>query len=574
MSALFHRILLIIFLHCFSFGAFCQDSIPDFGAPLDIPLYLSGNFAELRRNHFHTGLDIKTGGVEGVNVLASADGFVSRIAVSPYGYGLALYIDHPNGYTTVYGHLRAFSPAIAEVVRTQQYKEESFKVDFSPSTKIYLKKGEIIAESGNSGGSGGPHLHFEIRKTESEHPQNPLLFNFDIKDNIAPRLRGLRFHALSDTTLINGKNQNQSFVVTGTDGKYKLDTGQKIELSGVFGISIHALDFLNAYPNKCGIYSSQLSVDGAVVCAHAFKELDFSTVRQINCYKDYEVYRENNWHYHKSFIEPGNKLEIYQAQNETAGYLSFEKAGVHQAEYLIKDAYGNESKLSFTFETIVSKITDRPEQTYDAYFAQGQENNFEYKDELAVKLPADALYTHLKFQFGREMPSSNGWSPIYRIHNERVPLDKPIEIRFKKFEKAITNPAQLLAKRTELNGRTAYITGSYAHGEFLIETKDFGTFEILLDTEPPSLSVVTGADKSKLSDGTVLRYKVNDYLSGIESFDAYLNGKWTLMEYDAKRSSLTIHVKEADFKPGANELVINVADGCKNNREAKFTYTY
>jgi len=186
-----------------STGAFSQEDLADFAAPLDIPLYLSGNFAELRSNHFHTGIDIKTQGVEGQRVLAAENGKVSRISVSPYGYGLALYIEHPNGYTTVYGHLKSFNADIERVVRKKQYEEESFRVDFAPDEELFVEKGRLIALSGNTGGSGGPHLHFEIRRTADSHPLNPLKFGFDIKDDIPPRIRGVRFHPLSDTTLIN-----------------------------------------------------------------------------------------------------------------------------------------------------------------------------------------------------------------------------------------------------------------------------------------------------------------------------------------------------------------------------------
>ncbi len=198
-----------------------------FGPPLDIPLYLSGNFAEMRGNHFHTGLDMKTQGVEGQRVLAADEGVIARISVSPWGYGNALYIEHPNGYTTVYGHLQSFSPTIEQALRQKQYTEKSFAVDFAPSEPIHVEKGEFIAKSGNTGGSGGPHLHFEIRDTKTAHPVNPLLFGFDIKDDIAPRIRGVRVHPLSDTTMINGKHEAQSFVVLGSAGQYHLTPPSK-----------------------------------------------------------------------------------------------------------------------------------------------------------------------------------------------------------------------------------------------------------------------------------------------------------------------------------------------------------
>ena len=259
-SVLFMKnIVLTIFFSIFIHSFKCQtiDSLPKkyFRSPLGIPLYLAGNFGELRSNHFHSGLDMKTQGREGFNIYAAADGFISRVKISPWGYGNTIYIDHPNGYTTVYAHLQRYKGEIAEKIKKYQYNIESWEIDWYPSdTLMKVKKGDIIALSGNSGGSGGPHLHFEIRETESEHPINPLLCGFDIKDDIKPIIKSIAIFPLDDTSYVNNKNVMQQFDVVGSNGSYQLKYSSPINVYGQIGIGIETIDKLNDVSNRNGIY--------------------------------------------------------------------------------------------------------------------------------------------------------------------------------------------------------------------------------------------------------------------------------------------------------------------------------
>ena len=569
--------LLILILVCLSANVSAQpkDSLPSFGPPLDIPLYLSGNFAELRRNHFHTGIDIKTQGVEGQNIIAAEDGTISRIGVSPYGYGLALYIDHPNGYTTVYGHLKSYSSKIAAAVREKQYLDKSFSVDFTPDPPIEVKRGEIIAKSGNTGGSGGPHLHFEIRKTDTERPQNPLLFGFDIKDDIAPRIRGVRFHPLSDTTLINNKHAAQSFVVNGNAGKYHLNAGQEIKVYGAFGLSLHTLDFLNENSNKCGIYTLALKVDDELICASRFDELDFTTVRNINSYKDYEAYKTHGWHYHKSYVEPGNRLEIYDFKSKSDGVINETKLGKHKVDYTTTDAYGNESQLEFEFTTLTTPLVALPTpEPYDAYFPFGQQNHFEYADELEITIPANALYTDLRFQFSRQMKSAESYTPYYLIQNENVPLQSAFELKFawQGIPKKIQN--KILVQRSDLAGRTSYITGTATADSFVAESKDFGKFTLVADTTAPTLSARKWSTGGTVTNSTQLQYTIGDSRSGVKTYNGYLNGEWVLIKYEPKNSMIFLDVRDSNFQKGKNTLEIKLEDACGNINSQQFEYNY
>ncbi|MFT5596366.1 MAG: murein DD-endopeptidase MepM/ murein hydrolase activator NlpD [Flammeovirgaceae bacterium] len=562
----------IFFITVLSFNAFGQNKLADFAAPLEIPLFLSGNFAELRSNHFHTGIDIKTQGVEGLKVLAADQGKVSRISVSPYGYGLALYIEHPNGYTTVYGHLQKFNSDIARAVRKKQYEEESFRVDFAPTEELLVERGELIALSGNTGGSGGPHLHFEIRRTADSHPLNPLKFGFDIKDDIPPRIRGVRFHPMSDSTLINGKHEAKSLVVQGSGGKYHLKAGSQIEVYGAFGISIHSLDYLNGYPNKCGLYEVHLSVDDETVCRQQFDELDFATTRHINAYKAYDVYRTNKWHYHKSFIEPGNELKIYLPETKEMGVIHYTEAGLHQARYIVKDAYENISTLNFPFEVFDKPNGALPEaKPYDAYFNYNQENTFTYPEEFEVTIPKGALYKDLKLNFGREMQKEDHLSARYTLHNDMVPLDDYIQIAIR----AVDVPEQIrdkvLAAQYSTAGGASYITGKWEEDRFIFKSKSFGKFALVADSVAPEITPLSRTSGS-ITDGTVLSFRIKDDLSGIGNYNAYLNGEWVLTAFEPKSKAISVIFEGTSPLASENELRIEITDAVGNKTERVYKF--
>lgn len=569
------RRFLLAFLSLITVAASAQDSLPKFGSPLEIPLILSGNFAELRKNHFHTGIDIKTLGVEGQRVVAAEGGVVSRINVSPYGYGKAVYIDHPNGYTTVYAHLKSFSPKIDAVLKAEQYRQESFKVDFTPAEPLEVSRGEFIALSGNTGGSGGAHLHFEIRNTATERAQNPLKFDFAIEDNIPPRIRGLRFHPLTDTTLINGKNEAVSFVVSGDNGKYHLKSGEKIQVYGAFGLSLHTLDFLNAASNKCGIYNLELTVDGNQICNQSFDEIDFSTSRHINCYKDYDAYKKHSWHYHKSFKEPGNSLEIYHPEPPNDGVLHYTTAGTHTALYRSVDAYGNVSELPFRFESLaVSNGPMPPVETYDAYFYFNKDNSFGYRDEFSMLIPAGALYRDLRFQFSVQMQTPTTYSPFYLVHNDMVPLDKYIDIDFALSAEASALGEKIIAARYPTVGGPSYMTGTREGETFRIRTRDFGKFTLMADTIPPSVIPEKYAVGGKVSAGTPIGFTISDNMSGIGEYEVRLNGKWILMEYEPKQKRIWCYVRDVPFEKGENVMELKVTDQCGNTTSGIYKYTY
>jgi hypothetical protein len=304
------RTLLLQLVLLFSLAVSAQNSY--YGDPLKIPMFLSGSFAELRSNHFHSGIDIKTQGISGFPVYAVADGFVSRISVSPSGFGKALYIDHPNGTTSVYGHLDHFSSEIQKYVTEKQYELKSFKVDLNVPALIFpVKKGQEVARSGNTGSSGGPHLHFEIRDTESEEPLNPLDYGFPIKDQIPPRIFSLLVVPLSDTSHVAFGSQPVSYPIVYSTDHYIVKDNIVIPLYGPVGFAIQANDFMDGTNNKCGISSMNLTIDDDSRFAYHLTRFAFDDSRFINSHIVYDEYVKTQRRYVKAWIDPGNRLPVY-----------------------------------------------------------------------------------------------------------------------------------------------------------------------------------------------------------------------------------------------------------------------
>ena len=333
----------ILLLH---FLCFSQEKYPKnyFIEPVSIPIFLSGSFGELRSNHFHAGIDIKTQGKEGLNVFATADGYVSRIKVQQLGYGKAIYITHPNGYTSVYGHLSKFADEIEKHVKSIQYKKENYATEnlYFKKDKFSVKKGEIIAYSGDTGGSGGPHLHYEIRDTETEHVINPLLFGLKVEDTTAPAFRALKVYALSSDARIN--QQRKSFQIPIKNlgiGKYIAD---RITASSVIGFGVNVFDRFNKAPNKNGIYSLEMLVNGQRFYYHDVETFSFSESKFLNLHIDYEHYKKYKRRYQKTYKVTSNRLSTYKDLINN-GKINIQKNLNYTIEIIAKDFEGNVSSL-------------------------------------------------------------------------------------------------------------------------------------------------------------------------------------------------------------------------------------
>lgn len=546
----------------FSFG---QDTIPKnyFRSPLGIPLYLAGNFGELRSNHFHSGLDMKTQGKEGFNVYAAADGYVSRVKISPWGYGKTIYIDHPNGYTTVYAHLKSFKGKIADEIKKYQYEKESWEIDwYPPDSLLKVKKGDKIALSGNTGGSGGPHLHFEIRETKTEFPVNPLLFGFEIKDDIKPIIRSITLTPLDDTSYVNNLKSTQRFLVTGSDGNYRLKYTTPIYAYGNIGIGIETIDKLNGYGNRNGIYSIELQKDNEIIYKSEMKKFSFDESRALNSLIDYEYYLKEKVRFQRSYIEPNNPLSIY-AKHKNNGVVNFKTDDVFNFNYIIKDTYDNTSKIKFeTKGKVDKKIANNVlKQKYDTVFSY-KDSNYFTKPNISVSIPKDALYNNLPLHYFEADTMAGAITPTYFVHNDYTPLHKPISVSIKvgRLSEYLRSKATIV----HFDRRKRYYSkgGEWRNNFITAKSKNFGGFAVMIDTVAPKITPLNIIPNRNMANYKTLEIKIGDNLSGIKSYRGTIDGKWIIMEYEAKKAKLFYTFD--NLTKGKHEFKLEVTDGVGN----------
>ena len=400
------------------------SSDQSFRSPLNLPFSFSGNFGELRPSHFHTGLDFRTNGQTGITVYAAKDGYISRISVSQTGYGNVLYLSHPDGNTTVYGHLERFTPLVSEYVKDRQYYTESFKVNLtlSPGNFDY-KKGDLIAWSGNSGSSGGPHLHFEIRNTESERAVNPLFYIPGIKDNSPPKITAVYIYPLSDNSHINGIQSKKRIETIVIQNVPKLKNTPVVEAFGKIGFGIQAVDFYNGTGMRWGIYSASLLCDGKPIFGFQMNNLAFDQTRYANSQADYEELEINHRSVQRLYKQPGNQLDIYEPKVND-GILDLEDGKEHTIEIIVSDAFKNKSSIKFK---VLSKKLQIPAKKINLgkEFKYDVQNEFE-NDRVRINIPKGALYDNLMFIYSSSPKPAGCYSELQQGSPKNCPSAKTL----------------------------------------------------------------------------------------------------------------------------------------------------
>ncbi len=573
------KILIFIAVLCFThslslFGQEAKNSKVSFLAPVDFKMVLSGTFGELRSNHFHAGIDIKTYGVIGKPIHAIADGFVSRIAVSPGGYGKAVYVEHPNGFTSVYAHCNAFSDILNQWVKNQQYARESFQVNLFPERNQFaVKRGDIIAFTGNSGSSAGPHLHFEIRKTNRQIPVNPLFFDFDVKDFVRPTIRGIKIYPVGKSSLINGSKSITSPDIAGWGSEYRIKNSDTLALSGYFYFGIDTYDLLNDANNKNGVYSVALYIDSVLVYRHAMDEVSFAETRYLNSLIDYGCYYKEHRRYQKTYIEPNNKLSIYDAHPGN-GIFAFTNQGLHQIKYVVEDANGNRSVLTFMVQSYPppfdKAMSDYVEVSPYPLFNWDKENKFSSEDFKLV-IPEGALYDTLRFQYSVDSIAKMGfYAPTHHVHNPGKALHKWCDMAIR----ASSVPTHLKEKALIVKiDEDMIAAGGEWDGEFLrTQIRDFGDYSVAIDSLPPSLSLKSSIPANRIQNQKTIDFFIDDDLSGISVIEATLNDTWLLMEWDPKNKHLFYRIDER-MKPGENQFYLKVEDGVGNTSVYQAVFT-
>lgn len=559
------RLIFFVVLFIFTSILPAQEKYPKdvFQSPLEIPLVLAGTFGELRSNHFHSGIDIKTQQREGLPVLAIADGVVTRIKVSHWGYGKAIYVAHPNGYTSVYGHLNKFGPEIEEYVKKVQYAKRSYEVEIFPDYgELKVAQGSTIAYSGNTGGSSGPHLHFEIRSSVSEKPTNPLLYGYEVRDATDPTLLGLYAYPLSEDAAVNqsGKKIQINFTRQ-TDGSFLAD---KVTAIGTIGFGINTFDRLDMAANQNGVYSVKQSVNGRVHSEFDFETFSFGETRYINTLIDYSHFYKLRQRIQKCFKEPYNYLSIYKALYND-GKIDVEEGMSYNVDILISDFAGNTTKLIIPVEgrREALKIPKDDETTPDFIIAD-KPNNFDL-GAARVFFPANTFYEdfHINLKKGKDTVT---------IHDNSIAAHRNFTISFDPSKYPLSERNQYFIAHLDEDNRASYSKTYRRDGAFTTRTRTLGTYTLVRDSIAPEITPKNFKEKQWLSNYSYLSLSISDDLSGVDTYTATLNGEWILMEYEPKTNTITYNFDDKIVDATECELKVTVTDNVGNS--STFTSTF
>ncbi|MCB0794361.1 MAG: M23 family metallopeptidase [Flavobacteriales bacterium] len=538
--------------------------------PLAIPSVPAGNFMELRSNHFHSGVDLKTNGATGVPVIAVSDGWVSRIKVSPWGYGLALYIDHAEGLTTVYGHLERYAEDIAEYVLEAQYKQRSFSVDLEvPRGELPVARGATIAWSGNTGGSSAPHLHYEVRRTRDQHALDPEAYGLDLPDSQAPIVRGIRVYPRDSASWASPyPGSAVGFPVTGSNGRYSLRPQDLITASGEVGFAVHTIDHYDGSPNTCGVRSLMLFVDEVEVFQVLLSEVDFAETRYANAHMDHGLFTSNSMHYHRCFRLPNDRSKLYQGASD--GWLKVEPDRTYRVRVVISDANENTSTVEWVLQGAPAREgIDRRGGVTGSRFAWDRDNRF-VQPGFRLHIPSGALYDDEAIRFARHTTRSPFLSERFEVLDATVPLHVAAEVSIQADQVPVGLLNKTVVVRSDVKGRSSPEGGRASDGWITASTKRFGSFALRVDTIPPKVMAVSLHSDMRGRSG--FTFRVSDELSGLDEWEATLDGQWIVLVYDPRTKTLSHRFDRFSEGKGERRLVLEVRDERGNTTRVERTF--
>lgn len=549
-----------------SITSFAQNNYPSdyFRSPLDIPLRLAGTFGELRNNHFHAGIDIKTNRRTGLPVYATADGYISRIKVAIWGYGKVIYINHSNGFTTVYAHLNKFGNGIQEYVKSIQYEKKSYETGniFLKENQIKVTKGQIIGYSGRTGGFVEPHLHYEIRNTKTEKIINPLLLGIKIQDSIAPKIKKLIAYPMDSDSRINRSLKNQSLSIK----KDSLNNyiANRLSASGKIGFGVNVYDLLGKELNKNGIYSLEMKINGIRHYYHDVETFSFSESKFINLLIDYEYYSKYKSRIQKTFREKENKLSIYKDLIEEGG-ITINEGLNYQVEIIAKDFIGNSSSLKIPVVGLKSESILNQERDTTAYKIVKKEFQKFSKNGVTIAFPKNTFYKDLFLNF-----SVN--DRIATIHKPIIPLDKKFTITFDSimYKKSEVNHIYI----ANMNNKKYpyYMDTRKKSDKLFTTTKTLGKYGLLIDNQIPKIYNSNFKDNDWMSRLRYLTIKISDSQSGIKSYEASIDNEWILMEYDVKKKKLSYDFRDKKLVGSKHIFKLVVSDNVGNTNTYKSSF--
>lgn len=544
-------ICILLFLINITFG---QIDPENFDLPLQIELLKSGTFGELRNDHFHSGIDFSTSWKTGIPVYATADGIVNRIRIGTYGYGKALYIRHQNGYTTVYAHLEKFADSIQKYVLQQHYELQKFEIELFPTYDQFLvKKGQLIGYTGNTGSSGGPHLHYEIRDTQTEEIYNPLLFGLDvaITDTQAPVLNGIVVYPLDENTVINQSSESFSLSLSKvSDGNYRTES---VYADGVLGFAVSSHDTSNKSRGRNGLYHLKQSVNGTTTYEIMFDRFSFDASRYVNRYIDYERMKLSRQWFQKMFHLSSLSLPFLKRE-KNKGQLIVEEGNSYNVVLILADFFGN--KTTVTIPVVYKKFENKTsKEKRSGKFIDYQRDYIFEEENVYVEWKAYTFYNDVYLNMQLEKNK-------VVLHKDIIPVQENIDIRFDVTNMDINKEKSFIGSFQ--NGKVRYYSTWKRENDFRIRTKTLGTYEIFQDTIPPVVF------KDGFTDGQVFKYtqsisfEIKDDLSGIDSYEVLINNQWALFEYDYKTQKITHQLSDKIAQEGNNKVKIFVKDRVGN----------
>jgi hypothetical protein len=538
-----------------------------FRNPLNIPIKLAGNFAECRPNHFHTGLDLKTNEQENMSVYAAADGYVSRVSISASGYGNAIYITHPNGYTTLYGHLNDFFPELQAYVVNQQYGKEQWNIDINMSaTQFPVKKGQFIAYSGTTGGSTGPHVHFEIRDTKTEHVLNAALFGLKYDDAIPPVAKNIAIYNSQsvygqDARIIPLKKSGANFI---TAAPVKVNDSR-------IRISVRADDYMKGSPNSLGVYEMKLYLDETLQVSWRLNDIDFDENRYVNAFADYKLKEQGKGWYQTLFKTKGNRFSNYTYLNKENGALDIGDGKSHDVRIELEDALGNASNIKFT---IISTLAGAPKPLANCnLWTSGKPQSLNTKS-ISFRCDEAALYDDICFKY-TEKESAKGISNEVQIMNTQIPIQTAAILKIK-----LTHPvpSEFMDKLVFIHHvKAAALPGNnpqdaaaavFENGWAKAPVKTFGNYYVAIDSVAPVIKPLQTA--ANVSNSKTIKFSVKDNFTSVAKFSATLDGKWLRF---VRAGDIYAYTFDSHCPAGNHSLVIMAADENKNESNLIFTFT-
>jgi hypothetical protein len=532
--------------------------------PLSVSFRLSGNFGELRSNHFHMGVDVRTNGEENLSVYAVADGYVSRIIIEEYGLGKAVFITHPDGHTTVYAHLNRFYEELETTVENKQYADRQREQDMHFASGLFpVEKGQLIAYSGNTGGSEGPHLHFEVRDTKTGNNLNPLLYGFNMDDDVPPVMLGLYWYNRRYSTYRTAGN---SITLQGRDGHYQAARDIIKVRSSLISFGIRAVDKSNDNRFSYGISRAELRVDDSLVHQVALNNFSYDDSRYINACVDYTKWIKTGFFVQHLSRLPGNQLPVCKG----SGLVNLSDKRVHTVNIRLYDVNNNVATMEGKVQYSGAVEDPAPAAPGAQLLIPGRESIVKGK-QVIVHFSKQAFYDTVLFALKEQPnPGSNKASALISLHNASVPVHDDYSVSIKALP-GITDARKKKCIMQLNNGKQVYTVKGKWEGDYLTASfNTLGTLQLLLDTVPPAVQTV-GWKNGQAFDKKAfdLSLSCTDGTGSIGTFRAELDGQWLL--YDRKGTAITLHIP-ARCKPGKHQLSISLTDMAGNNTLRNFSF--